>query len=461
MNRNCPWVATLYNMIYLMCLSAILVSCQSGNGDAEFNDFDIDVSNLPGLEEEEDAREEHLRSDRFLIWWEEVDVPTPFLYETLNERFEKINFYYHFNYIPPFSKGLSDGTHSNLFERMVSDRNIPDLIFFNRHTFPILLEADFLEPVEFESLLNLDASILDTTRLYAPDLQLYALPFGEIRTGLFYNKEIFDEMNVQYPTDGMTWEEVTVLAHQLVNPEKWASLVIDDLGIVASQIDIREPDFDSHQLDYSSEPWPRMVDFVKSLKGTGNSSSRSQYPFASGEAAMFAGTVFSTGLIGPFQEPMIMNWDMVTYPVFDDGHAYAPGREIVYVGIPRKSKQKEIVYEVIRYLFSKEVQTEYMRQGLFSLRTDIDAELFGEGTILRDKSIASLIHPNETGPFDPSVVLYHGLNRLHSTAHRWYSTPLSASDDFEKYIEHTKLSLQEELKNYTESRDFMLTSLGK
>lgn len=231
-----------------------------------------------------------------------------------------------------------------------------------------------MEPVDFDAFLNLDSAVLKTTRLYAPDLQLYALPLGEVKTALFYNKNIFNEMNVRYPSDGMTWDKVKDLAYQLTNPERWASLIIDNMGIVASQLHINEYEFTPDELDLSSEPWIKMESFIESLKGTGSSVIERPKAFGRGEAAMYVGPIFSAGLLDPHDKPTIDNWDVVSHPIFDDGQYYEPATEIVYVGIPRRSVQKEIAMEIINFLFSKEMQTEYMRLGLSSFGMDIDEE---------------------------------------------------------------------------------------
>jgi len=458
---NKKYVSLKHPFLFLIMMFCVVLvaSCESGKGDSEPDLLEWDNADLT-LSEEDGTDETQLTSDHFTIWWEGVPIPTEFITPRLDDRYEQIKFQYHFNYITPFTKGSTDGSFSNLFERMMSDKKNPDLIFFDRRTLSILLEADYLERIDFETYLNLDPSILEKTRSYAPDLQLYALPLGEHMTGLFYNKEIFDDMSVPYPTEGMTWRDVIALSYQLNNPEKWAALVIHDQGMVASQLDIREYDVDPHQLDYSSEPWVRMERFIESLKGTGSTSVRSQSRFGDGEAAMFVGPVFSTGLLGSHDKPTVLRWDVATHPVFEDGRSYAPAKEVVYVGIPRTSEQKDIAYALIRYLLSEEVQNQYVHQGLASFRTDIDEERLGEATILAGKSISSLSNVNETGPFDPNLVFYHGINTLDSYARRWYGAHLIDDGYFDQYIERAKDSLQLDMKNYTEARQAMLENLS-
>jgi ABC-type glycerol-3-phosphate transport system substrate-binding protein len=443
--------------ILIFCM-LLFASCESGKPASESDNFDIDVADLT-MQDDDETEEEQLKSDNFMILGKDLKIPTDFIVPFLNEKFKQVKFRYDWNYVPPFSKGTTDGSVKNIFDVIVSSKG-PDLILVDRRTLSVLIEADYLEPIDFESMLNLDPDILRKIRSYAPDLQLYALPLGENKTGLFYNKEIFDDMNVAYPTDNMTWREVIELSRFVSNPGKWSGLLIHDLGIVASQLDISEMDGDPNQLDYSSEPWVSMEHFIESLKGIGGTNERSPR-FGNGDAAMYVGPVFSAGLVGPYDKPTVQRWDVVTHPVFDDGHRYAPAPEITYVGIPRGSKQKDIAYEVVRYLLSKEVQTQYMQRGFASYRTDIHAGSFGEATTLANKSVASLFTQHETGPFEPGIVFYHGVNVLHSYAEKWYGTPLTDGSRVNQYIERAKNDLEKDIQNFNESRQKVLKMLGK
>lgn len=42
--------------------------------------------------------------------------------------------------------------------------------------------------------------------------EIWALPTGTATNVIIYNKDIFDKFGVDYPTDGMTWDEFYELA---------------------------------------------------------------------------------------------------------------------------------------------------------------------------------------------------------------------------------------------------------
>lgn len=57
--------------------------------------------------------------------------------------------------------------------------------------------------------------------LYSRDGSIYAIPKDYDGIGLFYNKAIFDEMGVDYPTDDMSWDELKDLATKTTNDTLW------------------------------------------------------------------------------------------------------------------------------------------------------------------------------------------------------------------------------------------------
>lgn len=48
---------------------------------------------------------------------------------------------------------------------------------------------------------------------------IYGLPVGNSSAGLFYNKDLFDQFAVGYPSDDMTWDEAYEMAQRLTREE--------------------------------------------------------------------------------------------------------------------------------------------------------------------------------------------------------------------------------------------------
>src|SRR5690606_36937033 len=93
-----------------------------------------------------------------------------------------------------------------------------DMVITNNDTLKDFQTHDMLYDITDElKAINFDMSRLED---YAPilgtyDGKLVSLPLSIQVSVLFYNKDIFDRFAVDYPRDGMTWEEVKDLAKDL------------------------------------------------------------------------------------------------------------------------------------------------------------------------------------------------------------------------------------------------------
>lgn len=84
-----------------------------------------------------------------------------------------------------------------------------------------LVATDQLEPLnDFIAAEGIDTSLYGgTTEQVTVEGNLYQLPFRSDFWVVFYNKDIFDEMGVDYPTSDMTMAEYDELARKLVHGE--------------------------------------------------------------------------------------------------------------------------------------------------------------------------------------------------------------------------------------------------
>ena len=84
-----------------------------------------------------------------------------------------------------------------------------------------LVATDQLEPLnDFIAAEGIDTGLYGgTTEQVTVEGNLYQLPFRSDFWVVFYNKDIFDEMNVAYPANDMTLTQYDELARQLVHGE--------------------------------------------------------------------------------------------------------------------------------------------------------------------------------------------------------------------------------------------------
>lgn len=107
-------------------------------------------------------------------------------------------------------------------QEMLAAQVFPDIFdTYNAYKLPLYMEAqltydmdELIEKHDFD-LDRIQPGIVSRIRSYALDQELYAFPYDPDFLALVYNKDIFDIFGVEYPTDGMTWDEVLKLARQL------------------------------------------------------------------------------------------------------------------------------------------------------------------------------------------------------------------------------------------------------
>lgn len=113
-------------------------------------------------------------------------------------------------------------------KKLMQGPNPPDVVFLQSTTeLAALVEDNLLTPLD--SLISTDPdnfdisdfvpSVIDGLRA-AGNEELYALAPTFTSQALIYNKGIFDAQNVEYPRDGMFWDEVIDLASRVTSGEE-------------------------------------------------------------------------------------------------------------------------------------------------------------------------------------------------------------------------------------------------
>ena len=356
--------------------------------------------------------DEKLITEKLVIWWDEGIPHRLFAAEALEQRFANTRFEYH-PFKPPPPQGLIPPNYMapNLLEMMRSEPS-PDLIVFDTRFLSLMIEAEYLDPIPDMYGLEIDYDIITEFRSIAPDLTLYALPLGRVAEGLFYNKAIFDEMRVPYPKDGMTWVEIMELAAALKS-DRYKSIGIAVYDSLVSQLSLRLHDSGEERVDEDSEQWKRLMWILNTMKDFQEHHGVNDFlmsSFSVGDTAMVIGPVsggkeFRPGLLSYESNLRLydVDWDIVTFPVFDDGQRLQPASQMMGIGIPSRSENKEDAYKVMRYLLSHEAQLDNSRKGLISLRSDAEGfrEEFGSSSLLAGKSVSSFFSESPRGVRDP------------------------------------------------------------
>ncbi len=186
--------------------------------------------------------------------------------------------------------------------------------------------------------------------------ELWVLPMSTDRFALMYNKDIFDQFGVEYPKDGMTWEEVVDLAKDVTgerNGIEYQGLYMPKSGAPISWTagNLVDPKTDE-PLWPNNETVRNYFELYKEAYSIpGNPFipehwEESGWPelFAQGKLAMAPHWFMHPG------EEANVNWDIATYPEPENG-VPAGGWAM---GISSTSEHKEEVMKVFDFWYSDE-----------------------------------------------------------------------------------------------------------
>ena len=107
-------------------------------------------------------------------------------------------------------------------------KEVPDLINWVAQGFAAPLN-------DYVAKSNYDLSgFVGTEQNYAVDGELYGIPFRSDFWVLFYNKDLFDAANVEYPTNDITWDQYAELAKKLTSDGVYGTYYHTWLSAVAN-----------------------------------------------------------------------------------------------------------------------------------------------------------------------------------------------------------------------------------
>lgn len=267
-------------------------------------------------------------------------------------------------------------------EKLIAADKSPDVVSMGLVTHANFLEDlglayDMDELVEKSGfdLDRLEPSIVKYARSQDPKMEerLLIMPNGRPTWSLHYNKDVFDTLGVSYPTDGMTWAEVTDLAKDLtrqMNGIQYRGLDLDVAYDAFTQFsqELVDPETDEVIITESEalKRYLGMIGEVVSIPGN--------YPEDEpGSLLQNWGAEFGTGEVAMAPAATNHGWlaedniDIVTYPVWEGYEGLNPAPNTGGYAITAPSEHKEVVMEMITYLLSDEYQMKASKEGTASV----------------------------------------------------------------------------------------------
>jgi multiple sugar transport system substrate-binding protein len=334
------WVMALVVVLFTMAAAA----CSSGSGGK-------DAQGGKGNGKKVD-----------IVWWfpaKEQEVTMKKIAENFNKKQDHINLKVQLN---------AGADYYTKLQTVLAAKNGPDIMWMNGPNFPKFQSKGFL--MKFDEKIDRDSFSMNNypdslVKLYSKD-GVYGMPKDYDTIGLFYNKEMFDKAGVAYPTENWTWDDLRSAALKLtVKSGKTASQwgfsanlstqeVVYPFLVQNGVLPIAD---DRKSLQYDSPEGIEAIQFLYDLMYKDGSSPDGQYLtdndplqlFQSGKVAMI---MSGSWMAKPYYDALKDKVDVQVLPSRKTKANIIHG--VAWTG-NANSKNPDDVWEVIKYLGSKEV----------------------------------------------------------------------------------------------------------
>lgn len=252
-------------------------------------------------------------------------------------------------------------------------QNVPDLIASGvkldivQSTVPSLIVDNGLQDdlTDLIKKYNYDVNKLDPAVLEAMKSigngVIYGIPNGIATAALFYNKDIFDKFGVDYPTHGMTWDEVYELAPKLTKEDggvQYAGFqpLISAL-LITNQLSQGFVDSKTEKATLNNDNWKAYFEnFARFFRIPGNElvSGANDAIHKEKRIAMWATQFGATVLTGLTNAEV--NWGVVSLPEFKEKPGIGPGVIIPLFYVAKGSQYRDWAFKTVAVFGSEEFQ---------------------------------------------------------------------------------------------------------
>ena len=250
-------------------------------------------------------------------------------------------------------------------------------------SYATLIEKGVIDPLDdyiSRDEVNL-AKFSGVTDQLLADGKLYELPFRSDIWVLYYNKDVFDNAGVPYPSNDMTWDEYDELARKVTSTDfgnnvygahyhTWSSC-IQLLGTLDGKHSILDKNYDFMLPFYNmvlSQENDGVCQKYADLKTEGLHYSAA---FANGNVAMtnngswFITTLLSKLSSGEFDPSLCGNWGIAKYPHAEGVEAGTTLGQVTGMSLVSQSDQKEAAWEFINWCSGEEGAKVLAQSGTF------------------------------------------------------------------------------------------------
>lgn len=210
-----------------------------------------------------------------------------------------------------------------------------------------------------------------TTDQVTVDGSLYELPFRTDFWVLFYNKKLFDDAGVAYPTNDMTMQQYDELARSVAKTgfgadqvygahyHTWRSTV-QLFGILDGEHSVLDGNYDFTKPYYEMVKAQEADGICRSYIDTNAASLHYSGAFSEGNTAMmnmgswYIATLISELAAGNYDSSLVGDWGIVKYPHPEGIEAGTTLGTITGLAIPTASENKDAAWDFVKFACGEE-----------------------------------------------------------------------------------------------------------
>lgn len=211
--------------------------------------------------------------------------------------------------------------------------------------------------------------------------EIHALPLLVYHLKIAYNMDLFDKFGVDYPKNGMTWDELYDTAKKMTRTEDgidYRGFTLGFFGVSgANQLSASyvDPATNKVLLGTDNQWRQHLMNFIRFFEIPGSLPT----PDAAAEGNMIASFVtdktaamsFSTwGVAMLDYDQYQTNFGFINAPYFADHPGVGVQMDTAYVAVTSMSPEKEAAFEVVSWMASDEYQLELSKRGIVPALTD-------------------------------------------------------------------------------------------
>ncbi|MDF2719113.1 MAG: extracellular solute-binding protein family 1 [Paenibacillus sp.] len=288
---------------------------------------------------------------------------------------------------------------------------------------------------------------------------MYGLPVFTNTLGLFYNKNLFDKFGVEYPKDGLTWDQLKDLAKRLSRSEggvKYNGLVMSSsANIVLNQYSAAYLDPATKKSIFTTDNFKKAFELLTSVAKIPNNELTAQNWALAAQQKMFfqdqsAAMLLHFVVLSLSTLKEQFNWDIATFPQLADKPGVGPQSYPTYFYVTKTSKHKEDAFDVIAYLTTEEFQSHLAKKGMLPILKDRVAGMaqFGQDVpTLKNKNVKALL-PEKFAPSAlTKVEVVKGQSPGHTAFFDAYQNTVLGTKDTNTALREAGEKLDQQLAN--------------